>query len=116
MNRALKKILLLSLLLATGAVAADLRVDFLPQFNGAPLVFDSLANQTAAGQKISVTRLDFLLSGISLRRDDGTWIGQKDYFALIKARDGKTNFLLENIPAGNYDAIRFQIGLPPEIN
>jgi cytochrome c peroxidase len=116
MNCVLKKILLLPLLLATGAGAVDLRVEFLPQFNGKPLVFDSLANQTGAGQKISVTRLDFLASDISLRRDDGTWIGQKNYFAFISTRDGKTNFTLENIPAGNYDAIRFQIGLPPEIN
>jgi hypothetical protein len=116
MNRALKKILLLPLLLATGAGAADLRVDFLPQFNGAPLAFDALKNQTAAGQKISVTRLDFLASDISLRRDDGTWLEQKNWFAYISARDGKTNFTLENIPAGNYNAIRFQIGLPPEIN
>jgi len=116
MNHALKKILLLPLLLATGAGAADLRVDFLPQFNGAPLAFDVLRNQTAAGQKISVTRLDFLASDISLRRDDGTWLEQKNWFAFISARDGKTNFTLENIPAGNYNAIRFQIGLPPEIN
>jgi cytochrome c peroxidase len=116
MKRALKKILLLPLLLATGAGAADLRVDFLPQFNGAPLAFDVLRNQTATGQKISVTRLDFLASDISLRRDDGTWLEQKNWFAFISARDGKTNFTLENIPAGNYNAIRFQIGLPPEIN
>ena len=116
MNHALKKILLLPLLLATGAGAADLRVDFLPQFNGAPLAFDVLRNQTAAGQKISVTRLDFLASDISLRRDDGTWLEQKNWFAFISARDGKTNFTLEYIPAGNYNAIRFQIGLPPEIN
>ncbi|HSY74976.1 MAG TPA: MbnP family protein [Dongiaceae bacterium] len=116
MNRALKKILLLPLLLATGAGAADLRVDFLPQFNGAPLVFDSLANQTASGQKISVTRLDFLASEIALRRADGVWIGQKKWFGYINARDGRTNLLIENIPAGNYNAIRFQIGLPPEIN
>jgi len=116
MNRALKKILLLPLLLATGAGAADLRVDFLPQFNGTPLAFDALRNQTAAGQKISVTRLDFLASDISLRRDDGTWLEQKNWFTNISARDGKTNFILENIPPGNYNAIRFQIGLPREIN
>jgi hypothetical protein len=116
MKHSLKKILLLPLLLATGACAADLRVDFVPQFNGTPLAFDVLKNQTAAGQKISVTRLDFLLSDISLRRDGRNWIEQKNWFAYISARDGKTNFILENIPAGNYSAIRFQIGLPPEIN
>jgi cytochrome c peroxidase len=116
MNLALEKFLLFPLLLATGAGAADLRVDFLPQFNGAPLVFDSLANQTAGGQKISVTRLDFLTSAIALHRADGTWIEQKNWFGYIGARDGKTNFTLETIPAGNYDRVRFQIGLEPEIN
>jgi cytochrome c peroxidase len=117
MKRAQKNLILfIATAIAFSAAAADLRVDFAPQFNGAPLTFDTLNNQTAAGQKISVTRLDFLVSEISLRRDDGTWIGQKNYFALINARDGKTNFLLENVPAENYDAIRFQIGLPPEIN
>jgi cytochrome c peroxidase len=117
MNRARKIfILLFATAIALSASAADLRVEFIPQFNGEPLAFDALKNQTAAGQKISVTRLDFLLSEISLRRDDGAWIAQKNYFALINARDGRTNFLLENIPPGNYDAIHFQIGLPPEIN
>jgi cytochrome c peroxidase len=116
MNLALNRFLLFASLLATGAGAADLRVDFLPQFNGAPLVFDSLANQTAGGQNISVTRLDFLLSDIALHRADGTWIEQKDWFAFIGARDGRTNVTLENIPAGNYDHVRFHIGLEPAVN
>jgi cytochrome c peroxidase len=116
MNHALKKILLLPLLLTTGAGAADLHVEFVPCFNGASLVFDALTNQTAAGQKISVTRLDFLVSDIALRRADGIWIGQKNWFAYISARDSKTNFTLENIPAGNYNRVRFLIGLEPAIN
>jgi cytochrome c peroxidase len=116
MKRALEKFLLLPLLLATGAGAADLRVDFTPQFDGKLLAFDELKNQIASGQKISVTRLDFLVSDFALRETNGIWIGQKNYFAFVNARDGKTNFLLENIPPGNYDAIHFQIGLPPEIN
>ena len=117
MNRAFQKILpLLPLLLATGAGAADLRVAFVPRFNGTPLTFDALTYQTAAGQKISVTRLDFLASEIALRRADGVWIGQKNWFAYFSARDGKTNFTLENIPAGNYDRVRFRIGLEPAVN
>jgi cytochrome c peroxidase len=116
MKRALEKILLLPLLLASGAGAADLRVDFVPQFNGAPLVFDALTNQISSGQKISVTRLDFLLSDFALRRTNGTWIGKRDFFAFISARNGKNSFTLKNVPPGNYDRIRFQIGLPPEVN
>ena len=98
------------------ALGASLNVEIVPQFNGAPLGFDALKYQTAAGQKISVSRLDFLASQIALHRADGVWIGQTNWFAFISARDGKNNFTLENIPAGNYDAVRFQIGLPPEIN
>jgi cytochrome c peroxidase len=109
-------ILLLATAIALSTAAADLQVKFIPQFNGEPLAFDALRNQTGAGQKISVTRLDFLASDISLRRADGIWIGKTNWFAFISARDGKTNFTLENIPGGNYGAIRFQIGLPPQIN
>ena len=51
-----------------------------------------------------------------MRRADGTWIGQKDWSGYIGLRDGKTNFTLENIPAGNYDRVRFHIGLEPAVN
>jgi len=116
MNRALKNLLLFPLLVATSAGATELRADFLPQFNGVPLVFDLPTNHITTGQIISVTRLDFLLSDIALRRTDGTWIEKQNWFAFIGARDGKTSFTLENIPAGNYDRVRFHIGLEPAIN
>jgi cytochrome c peroxidase len=101
---------------AISADATDLRIEFDPEFNGAPLAFDAIKNQTAAGRKISVTRLDFLLSNCALRETNGIWIGQNNFFAFIGLRDGKNSFMLEDIPPGNYDAIRFQIGLPPQIN
>ena len=117
MNRALKKILLLPLLLlATEAGAADLRVNFVPQFNGVPLVFDSLTNRTAAGKKFPSRALDFLLSDFALRRTDGVWL-EKKIGSLTSARAmAKRDFTLENIPAGNYDRIRFHVGLEPQIN
>ncbi len=86
------------------------------QFRGASLAFDTLANLTAAGRRISVTRLDFLLSQPALRRTDGTWIEDTNWFACIKAREGRTNCDLRNIPAGQYDRIRFHIGLSPKVN
>ena len=118
MNRVLKKITLLAMMAfpISAATAADLRIDFVPQFNGAPLVFDALTNRIASGQTISVTRLDFLLSDISLRRADGTWIGRKKWFAFISMRNGRTDFTLQNVPPGNYDRVRFHIGLEPQIN
>lgn len=98
------------------AAAADLRVEFLPRFNGAPLEFDSLTNKTATGQRVSVTRLDFLVSKFGLHQTNGDWLEPNDFYAFINAREGKTSFTVDNAPAGTYDRLRFQIGLSPEIN
>ncbi len=100
----------------TFGASANLEVNLIAKFNGAPLGFDKLVNQTSSGQKISVTRLDFLLSNFALRRADGTWIGQPNWFAYISARDGKTNFTLTEVPTGSYDRARFQVGLEPPVN
>lgn len=109
-------ILLFAMAMAFPAAASDLQVKFIPQFNGALLAFDALKNQTAAGQTISVTRLDFLLSGIALRRADGVWIGQTNWFANLSVRDGKNTFTLPGIPSASYDRVRFHIGLEPAVN
>jgi len=98
------------------AHAADLEITFAPKFNGAPLVFDARTNQTAAGQAISVTRLDFLVSNVALHRANGQWLAPSNQFGFISAREGRTNFTVANVPAGNFDRLRFQIGVPPIIN
>lgn len=93
-----------------------LKLEIAPIFHGAPIHFDSLTNTTAAGQTLSVTRLDFILSNFGLRRKDGTWFEQTNWFAYFSARAGKKDAQVENIPAGSYDRIRFLVGLKPEIN
>lgn len=99
-----------------GVSAANLTVELLPRFAGAPLGFDAATNQTSAGQKISITRLDFLLSNIALRRADGSWLTQPDWFALLSAREGRTSVRLDGIAAGRYDRVRFNVGVPPKEN
>src|SRR5438105_5512085 len=74
----------------------QLRVQILPNFAGAPLSFDSVTNTTAGGQSVSVTRLDFLLSDIGLRRVDGTRLSLTNWVAFISAREGRNRFTLEN--------------------
>src|SRR5881394_318490 len=88
---------------------ADLEIKILPRFNHGLLAFDSLTNQTATGQKISVTRLDFLLSDVALRRWDGVWLEQTNYVAYISAREGRTSFALKGLPVGAYNRIKFHI-------
>ena len=96
--------------------AGTLRIEFSPQFNGAPLAFDTATHPISGGQKISVTRLDFLLSEFSLRAANGSWISITNSFAYINSRDGRTGFTLNGIPAGRYERIRFHAGVPGELN
>jgi cytochrome c peroxidase len=119
MLRALTKLLTLAAITAALPVVAlggSLRIAIDPRFGGAPLVFDALTNATVAGQRVSVTRLDFLLSRPALRRTDGTWIDDTNWFGCIKAREGRTNCELRGVPAGQYDRVRFQVGLSPDVN
>src|SRR3989442_3949358 len=53
--------------LSFAASAAELAVKIVPRFNGEPLEFSSIPTRTAAGQGISVTRIDRLLSKFALR-------------------------------------------------
>jgi cytochrome c peroxidase len=110
----------LGLVLVSSAVpalwAGGLRVDILPRFDGLPLMFDSLTNTIATGQRVSVTRLDFLVSQIGLRRADGSWLELTNSLAFISARQGRTSFQVENVPNGQYDGLCFLVGLPSTLN
>lgn len=94
----------------------NLQIEIHPQWNAASLIFDSLTNQLANGQRISVTRLDFLLSEFSLRRTDGVWIPITNSFAYINSREARMRFTLADVRVENYDRIKFFVGLPPAIN
>ena len=100
---------------ASGA-ESEITVSIAPRYRGEPLVFDQLRCTNAAGQALAVTRLDMLLSSIAVRRTNGSWLEKHNWFAFIHAREGRTNFVLRGLPAGNYDRLRFSIGLPSEQN
>ena len=87
-----------------------------PEFRSQPLVLDALTNVTSAGQVISVTRLDCLVSGVGLRRSDGSWWEATNFFAYLSAREGRLGFTVPATPAGPWDRLRFSLGLPPEVN
>ncbi len=105
--------------LAAGRAATShhaLQVEIRPRFNKAPLVFDSLTNTLANGQKISVTRLDYLVSSFALHQRDGGWLTLSNRFAYVSGREGRNWFRVDAIPEGSYDRIRFDVGVPVQEN
>ena len=95
---------------------SEVTVSLAPRFRGEALVFDQLHCTNSAGQVLAVTRLDLLLSGVAVRRANGSWLEKPHWFAYINGREGRTNFVLRGLPAGDYDRLRFHIGVPKEEN
>ena len=58
-----------------------------------------------------VTRLDCLLSGLALQKQDGTWLESRDWFAYLSATSGRLTAQGSGIPAGEYTGLRFHIGV-----
>lgn len=111
------------LLLAVAAVfcgnaaamgAANLRLEFRPVVGTEPLRMGEDLPLPCAPR---VTRLDLLLSGLALRRADGTWLESADWFAFLSAKEGGS-FTAEGTgtPEGDYTGIRFRIGVDESIN
>lgn len=103
-------------LLMVSAEAVDLRVDVVPKYREEALNFDSLGYTSALQQRLSVTRLDILLSEIEIKPRAGDWLMQKDWVAYLSLRENRTGFTLKGLPEGDYTALRFQVGVRPELN
>ncbi|HRK13452.1 MAG TPA: cytochrome c peroxidase [Prosthecobacter sp.] len=111
-------VLLLAAALACAAQAPDaaLTLVFQPVAGNEPLVLDAPRHRNAAGETWSVSRLSYLVSGVSLQRADGSWLGLPDAIAWMDAATRRDTLRIEKIPAGPYQALRFHIGLDPLTN
>src|SRR5262245_34609207 len=69
-----------------------------PFFGEKPIVFESLAGKTPAGQHVAVTRCDFLISNAGLQRENGEWLSFPDFAAFCNARGGQTQSALVSVP------------------
>lgn len=91
----------------------ELRLEVRPVAQGQALrLNEALDAQTPA----RVSRLDFLLSGLALRKKDGTWLESQDWFAYLSAASGRLTAQGTGTPAGEYTGIRFRIGVDEAVN
>lgn len=100
-------------MLGTRVVAQEMRLEINPVAGGKAL---RMNEALCAGPQARITRLDFLLSGLALRRKDGTWVESRDWFAYLSAGAGRMTAKGSGIPVGEYSGIRFQIGVDDATN
>jgi len=72
--------------------------------------------QVPAGGAAVVTRADFLVSKLALRRGDGTWLETGNWYACFRGEEGMRRALLEGVPCQIYTGLRFQVGLEDPAN
>ena len=82
------------------------------QWEGAPLRFGLAKGDS----QLTVRRADFLMSGLALRRADGTWLESSDWYACFRGADGKARAQLDGVPAHVYTGMRFKIGVAEKVD
>jgi cytochrome c peroxidase len=106
--------LLFSALLSSHAAQLELRFEH--RFDTSPLFLDAVRYRLSTGEEISVSRLSYLLSGFALEKQTGGWVELTNQFACVDAEKRRTEFALADIPADQYRALRFAVGLDSAIN
>lgn len=79
--------------------------------NSSTVIWDSLNNVNAAGNIYSIKKVNFYISNISLKRDDGQIFKSTDLFYIDPSINTKSLIQLNSIPKGNYTEISFLIGI-----
>lgn len=105
------------LALSGGAWAVVPVVEVQVTVSGKPLAMNRLGQATdSRGRALAVTRLDFLLSGLSLQRPDGTWTDPGGWHGYFRAEQPRRQAPAPGIAPGAYVAARFAVGVQPQAN
>ncbi len=76
------------------------------------LVLGTTTAKNSLNEDFTVTRLNYFVSNISLKNENGTVVKFTDKYFLVKQSDPTSLLIkLENVPAGNYTEVSYVIGV-----
>lgn len=96
--------------------AEKLQLEILPFFDGKPVPFSSEGPVDGFGRPISITRLDYIVSGLQFQSEAGDWFALNNWYAYFSLGEGKTSVSIDPAPYGKFVAVSFNIGVPPAVN
>lgn len=92
-----------------------LSVNMKHEVNGKPIELDKFLYMTQAGDSFQVTLLQYFVSNFEFHSPETGW-KKMDHYQLVRLKDANTfNFDFE-MPFGNYDSLRFYVGLDSAAN
>lgn len=95
------------------AAGQKLQLEIEPGWQGTPL----LVGRELPGSKVegmSISRLDGLLSELALQRSDGSWLKSGPWHVFFSAEKGRLTAMADGLPAEEFKAIRFRVGVNAE--
>ena len=101
---------------ARAAAAATLQIQIAAVVSGEPLQPASLRYQSSEAETFAVTRVSWLASEFALQRHDGSWLEVSNSVAWMDYETHRDSLRLESIPLGEYQSLRFLVGLNPRLN
>jgi len=97
-------------------LGATLQIEITPKVSGENLQPASLRYQTSAGETFSITRVSYLASEFALQRNDGSWLELSNSVAWLDHEQNRNSVRLDEIPPGEFRAVRFTVGLNTNLN
>ena len=95
--------------------AADFALEFRHFWKAKPLVFDEWLERDG-GEKLSFTRLAYLVSLPTLDATVGEKLEQKNWFGFINAQEKQNRVMLNGLPPRSFSALGFSVGLDAATN
>jgi hypothetical protein len=89
----------------------SLTISFQAVANGQSLTITKGSYTNTSNDKFTITRLDYYITNVRLKKDDGSVFTEKESYHLIRHSKNETTFSISAIPAGNYTSIEFLIGV-----
>jgi hypothetical protein len=95
---------------AIGDKKPEVAFDLKALVNGAALTASG-SYTNALADSFTVSKLNYYISNIKFKRDDGFVFSEPESYHLIKHMEGKESFTIANFPEGTYTDIEFIIGV-----
>lgn len=89
--------------------AVSIRLDH--RCNGLPLEFDTIKYNCAAGFNYDISRLQYYISNITFKRNDGFSFRDKGIYYVDAADPSTWEIAVDSIPPGSYQSVDLNIGI-----
>ena len=95
---------------------AAVSLQFSNEVDGTPIAFGNLDYVNPSGETFSVTTLKYYVSHASLVDANGMEVALNEHNLIDQGNPDSWNFMMANIPNGNYTTLRLHIGVEEEHN